>query len=393
MKTTTSPRGWIAYAVRPSLLLWALLWLQGAIIGCQRKADTLPADPSGNVLTYAQTVALYRHDGFSRVVVQKPFHDQKGRLEYLLVPRGATTPPGFPNAIRVDVPVRSVAPFGLPFLAMLDTLGAAELVIGVYDTAAVHSPRIRHRIAEGKVRHLGNDFQLDPEVLLALQPDLTVMSATSASRYSQLAPVRARGIPILLESGYLEPHPLGRAEWLRVLAAFLQQDARGDRLFQAIAQAYEDLARRTAGVQFKPTVVAGLIVKDVWYVPGGRSYMAQFLRDAGADYAWTGDTTSGSIHAAFEAVYPLARVADVWLNPNHREASGGLLSQDPRFQKFRALQTGRVYGYYRRVRPGGGNDYWESGVINPHIVLADLICILHPDLLPQHQLVYYRPIQ
>ncbi|MYK41684.1 MAG: ABC transporter substrate-binding protein, partial [Gemmatimonadetes bacterium] len=40
----------------------------------------------------------------------------------------------------------------------------------------------------------------------------------------------------------------------------------------------------------------------------------------------------------------------------------------------------------------GGNDYWEAGLVEPHIVLADFIKILHPDHLPEHALKFYKKL-
>ena len=37
----------------------------------------------------------------------------------------------------------------------------------------------------------------------------------------------------------------------------------------------------------------------------------------------------------------------------------------------------------------GKNNYWEQGFTEPHVILKDLVKILHPDLLPDYTLVYF----
>jgi iron complex transport system substrate-binding protein len=51
-----------------------------------------------------------------------------------------------------------------------------------------------------------------------------------------------------------------------------------------------------------------------------------------------------------------------------------------------------VYNYNNLVNSAGGNAYFEQGVVEPDIILADLIHILHPEVLPSHKLKYYKKL-
>jgi iron complex transport system substrate-binding protein len=42
--------------------------------------------------------------------------------------------------------------------------------------------------------------------------------------------------------------------------------------------------------------------------------------------------------------------------------------------------------------PSGANDFWESAVARPDVLLSDVIAILHPQLLQNHQLVYAKKL-
>ena len=66
---------------------------------------------------------------------------------------------------------------------------------------------------------------------------------------------------------------------------------------------------------------------------------------------------------------------------------------DERFTEFAAFQNGQVYAFNRRVNEQGGNDYYESSAAHPNLVLLDLVKIFHPDLVPDHDFVYYRQLE
>jgi len=150
------------------------------------------------------------------------------------------------------------------------------------------------------------------------------------------------------------------------------------------------LAQRT---KTHPTVFTGFSIKGTWYIPGGKSYVAQFLKDAGAEYLWADNLETGSIPLGFEAIYERAASAKFWLpgNLNWRSLRD-LQVEDTRNGQFQALKTGQVYNNNLRLNAAGSDDYWESGLVNPDLVLADLIRIFHTEVLPNHSLIYYRKL-
>ncbi len=192
---------------------------------------------------------------------------------------------------------------------------------------------------------------------------------------------------------YLESSPLGRAEWLKFTALFFNQEAQAEQVFGTIAEDYNALVQITQDLELRPTVFTGFSYDGTWYMPGGKSYVAQLLRDAGATYLWAEIDQTGSLPLDFEAVYDRAARADFWVNVSQDwQSQGDAIAADPRYGEFFALQAGHLFNNNARLNATGGNDYWEGGLINPHLVLADLIKILHPELLPDHELVYYQPL-
>ena len=95
----------------------------------------------------------------------------------------------------------------------------------------------------------------------------------------------------------------------------------------------------------------------------------------------------------FESVAPVALKADYWLNVGYVDSKNDLRAKDSRFAAFLPFQKDAIYNFNKRVNDLGSNDYWESGIVNPQLILADLIRILHPGLLPQDSLYYYKQLK
>jgi iron complex transport system substrate-binding protein len=186
---------------------------------------------------------------------------------------------------------------------------------------------------------------------------------------------------------------LGRSEWLKFTAAFLNRDGLAQRRFAQMVERYEAYAARVRDVPAaqKPSVFGGFLHRDVWYVPGGDSYIARLVADAGGVYRWADDAHRASIPLSFEAVFERAGDAEVWFTSGlDWFTRADLRAANERYGAFKAFRDSRVYNHNARLNEHQANDYWESGIVEPDIVLADVIKILHPDRLPDHPLKYYR---
>ncbi len=196
----------------------------------------------------------------------------------------------------------------------------------------------------------------------------------------------------MLSAEAREADPLSRAEWIKFIALFYNREAQANEIFDAIVERYQSLIDLAADVTERPTVFLNAPWGDTWYMAGGQSYVAHLLRAAGADYLWSEDTSPDALYLDFETVYDQALDAEYWLHTSTWSTLDEALAMDERFGDFAAFQSGQVYNNNLRTNPSGGNDYWESGVINPDLMLADLIRIFHPELLPDHDLVYYQQL-
>jgi iron complex transport system substrate-binding protein len=355
---------------------------------------TLAAAAGRTTVQYAKGFRLEYVGNYKVISVQNPFEPQAKAVRYLLVPRGATRPAGYPDAQVIETPLRSLVGLSSMHVALADFLGASDLVVGVGSFKYVSAARVRQRIAAGQVYEVGQGKELNNELLVTHHPDLVMTTGWPGEGVDHFQTLRAAGVPVLINSEWVETTPLARAEWVKVLAALLNKEAIVNQKFDAVAREYQRLAALGCGAAKKPSVVVGLPFKDVWYVPDTDSYMAQFLRDAGATYHW--DRTkapSGSLALSFEAAAPVALGADYWLQTGSLATKAALLAQDARYAAFAPVKNNRVFNNNLRTNAQGSNDYWESGAMHPDLILADLLHILHPELLSTWTLRYYRPLR
>jgi len=197
----------------------------------------------------------------------------------------------------------------------------------------------------------------------------------------------------VINSDYLEQDPLGRAEWGKFIAAFFEKEAEADRLFDEMVARYQQAKALTSNLPTRVTVFTNTAYEGTWYMPGGESYIAILLADAGADYLFKDIEGSGAQPLDFEVVLERAKDADYWINVGALSELSALAAMDARYADFRAFQEGKVYTYSKRMNASGAVDYFESGAAAPDVILMDLIKAFYPDLLPEHEFFYYQALQ
>lgn len=311
---------------------------------------------------------------------------------YALVSQGAPLPDHLPTpATIIRTPIQRLVTTSTTHLGLVEFLQAEDRVVGIDDVDLVYSADIRERVADGQIQEVGVGGELNWESILALSPDLVMVSGMPGVGLGRYQTLQDAGIPVIINSEWMEPTPLGKAEWVKLLAVLLDQEALVQEQFAQVVTAYDSVAALARAVRQKPLVITGAPYQGAWFVPGAHSFLGSMLHDAGATWPWKQDTSAVSINVAFETIYPYALRADYWLHPGQMPDRAALKAQDERLADFLPYQQGTIYNNNRRSK-GLSNDYYESGVMHPHVVLADLIEIFHPDLL-DHELYYYQKLE
>jgi iron complex transport system substrate-binding protein len=280
-------------------------------------------------------------------------------------------------------------------VALTDALHANEVIKGVSTIQHICDTALRQRTEAGEILEVGGEGNLNMEAILAANPEVVMASGMQSALFRKFNVLLQANIPVLVNSEWLESTLLGRAEWIKLMGALLNKEAEAHAHFDAVVHEYERLKELAATVNpsERKTVINGIPYKGTWYVAGGKSYFANLLKDAQADYHWADTETTGSLSMDFESVYPVALEADGWFPGEFIDTREALLTKDARFADFRSVQNENVYSNNKQMCEGGGNAYWVSGIVNPHWILADFIKILYPDLLPENELYYHKRLE
>lgn len=337
------------------------------------------------------TVEYFNH--YKLVTVNTPFNGAEEPMQYLLVQCGTPTPEGYDEAIEVTVPVERIVVMSTTYLPALEVLGRLDTLVGVDSGFYVTNETVQAMVEDGTVAEIGGGAEVNLETAIELEPDIIMTYASGSPDYDAHPKLQEAGLTAVLNAEYLDATPLGSAEWVDFMATFYNEEATSEAWFTDIINEYEALVSLTAEVEERPTVFASTPFDGTWYMAGGQSFAAQFLADAGATYLWADDESTGSLFLDFETVFDKASDADYWLNIGFFGTLEDLALADPRYEEFSAYQNGNVYNNDARTTANGGNDYFESAVIYPNLVLADLVKIFHPELVPDHQFVYYRIVE
>lgn len=324
--------------------------------------------------------------------VSNPWYGAEGDDQCLFIARGGEqAPAGFDGPVLRDSARRVVCMSG-SYIAMLDALGAADRVTGVSGAQYLINETVRRRIAEGKAADVGFDGNIDFERLVAMQPDLVMLYGIGGADTPFTGKLRELGIPYLYMGEHCEESPLGKSEWVVAAAELIGRREEGERIFAAIPERYERLRRLAERTVERPLVMLNTPYRDTWFMPARNSYMVRLIEDAGARYVFTENTANQTQPIDLEQAYYLARRADFWINASGCETLDELRRRNPRFADVPAVGNGRVYDNNLRRNEAGGSDFWESGVLRPDRVLADLMRIFHPEL-PLEEPCYYRRLE
>lgn len=377
-----------------SIGLFALLVL--SLPGCGGFRDTKPQLP-GNLDTlcmpdYASGFEMYRYDSSTLLRIVNPWQGADSVSQWVFLSRDDEKPPkGFAGE-TIDVPVRRIVCMSSSYVAFLEALGADSTICAISGTGYIWSDKVRNRIAGGEIAEAGFDNSLNFEKLVALKPDVVFLYGLTGKN-AVTDKLHELGLKTVYIGDYVENNPLGRAEWITVFGEFTGRRELASTLFDSISNEYNRAKALVSGVEKRPEVILNAPWQDSWFVPGDRSYMVRLLEDAGGNYACRGVDSDQSRPISTETAFVAASQSDFWLSPGTATSLAELNAMNPRFGSIPPVRNGNVYNNNARTTPEGGSDFWESGSAYPDRTLKDLIHILHPELLPDRTLYYFRHLQ
>lgn len=338
-------------------------------------------------LQYARLLRIAEADSFTLCDVLNPWREGTVLHRYVLVPAAAPLPSRLPQGTVLRTPLRRAVAFSSVHASLLRDLGCLSQLCGVCDTAYVVLPALRRALRTGRIADMGAALQPDRERLVAAGPDALLVSPFQNAGYGGLEQI---GVPLVECADYMEASPLGRAEWMRFYGRLFGCTARADSLFAGIAATYEQIKAKAEKAPTRPTVLVDHMQSGTWYVPGGQSTMGQLYADAGARYLFSDLRQAGSVSLSFETVLARAKDAEFWFTKYGAASDltySALAADYPPYRQFRAWQKHRIYQCNVSQTP-----YFELAPFRPDLLLADVVSIVHPDVLPRHHRLFYQPM-
>jgi len=345
-------------------------------------------------LSYAKNFTIEDFDTHKLMTVRNAWRGaDRLSFRYGLVPRDSEAPDLPEDVAVIPVPVERMSILETVYLAHVQALDLYDCLVGMAHLDYASDKKAIEQVKNGYTKAIQPGATLDIESLLLLRSDLILTSAMGDPQFDAHPALQRAKQPVVVTAGYMEAHPLGRAEWIKFTAAFFGKEREAATIFDRVAARYHELEERVKGVVTRPKVLANAPFGGVWHVPGGQSFTAKAIADAGGEYVFAEDDSTGGVPKDFESVFFSAADADIWIHPGAARSLAELMDRDARFAKFKAVQNRKVFNNTLRMSEVGGNDTWERGVLHPEEVLADLIAIFHPELLPGHQFVYYERLR
>lgn len=262
-------------------------------------------------------------------------------------------------------------------ISFFEILGALDVIVGVSGAKYISNKEIQNKISSGEITDIGFESTLNYEALIKLAPQLVITYGIRGENNSYIRKIEELGIPVISIGDYLEEHPLGKTEYLKLFGVLLNKEQEADSLFNNIKDRYLTIKNQSKNYQYKPMVLLNAPWKDVWYIPGEFNYMSTLIKDAGAEVLLEKKGISHSFGYNIEEIIKEAHLADFWLNPNDHVTLKSLLSINNTISNLKLFKNNRIYNNNKLRTESGGSDFWEKGVVEPDVILTDLFTIFH----------------
>ena len=291
---------------------------------------------------------------------------------------------------KVRVPISRTICMTALQLSNFTALDAHDVVKGITGTKNLFNEDINKRVSDGRIVKIGMEGEFDTELILAANPNVIFISPFKRGGYE---PIKDTGITLVPHLGHKELNPLGQAEWVKFIGMFIGKEREANEVFAGIEQRYNALKEKVeaANYEIRPTVTSGEMHYGTWHAVGGKNYLAQIFRDAGAEYVVKDDETAGE-DMEFEKMYSLAANADYWriLNSFPGEFNyEALKASEPRNELFKAFKEKEVIYCNMKQTP-----YYEISPVEPDVLLKDFVAVFHPELVEaDYQPKFYKMLK
>ena len=342
-----------------------------------------------SAIKYAKGFDIINDNGVKKLIIKAAYQNSDEVFEYK-VHKNATSKG---KHLNINIPIKKLVVTSTTHIPMVELLNEEKSIIGFPYSKYISSQKTRALIDKGNIKEIGKESSLNTEILLDLQPELVVGYSVSSADKS-LSTIQKAGINVIYNGDWLEETPLGRAEWIKFFGILFDKEKKADSIFNVIEANYLNAKKIALKAPKRPSILSGAIMsKDIWNLPAGESFVAQFLKDANLNYLWKDSKGKGSLSLSFESVFDKAKNANFWITPGYFSSKEQLMQSNQIYAQFDAFNNNKIYTPINKKGKTGGVIYYELASMRPDLVLKDIIKITNPDLLTDYKFTFFEKMK
>ena len=369
-----------------------LVLISFLLLQCKNEKSATTFIFDKNEIQYAKGFTINNYKGYAIVTVKNPWPKATKNYTYILKKKNGIVPDSLKQNLIISVPIKTIVVTSTTHIPSLEMLNELNSLVGFPHCNYISSDKVRKRIDAGKVKELGNNHDLNTEVLLDLQPNVIVGYGID-NKNPTLDNLQKSGLKVLLNGDWNEETALGKAEWIKFFGAIYGKQKQANELFAKIEKEYLKTIAIAKMAKTTPTILTGDMFEDRWYLPKGTSWGSLLLKQANGNYLWHETSGTGSLSLSFETVFEKAKTADIWITSGQFSTLKEMTDSNPHYAKFDAFKNKNVYSFSGKKGKTGGILYYELAPNRPDIVLKDIVKILHPELLIGYKPFFFEKLQ
>lgn len=355
-----------------------------------RTSDNQAELDSTSAMQYARGLNIESKGDSYLVTISEPWKKDGVSRKYHLIPNKGNVAVE-EGAQVINIPLEKVAAMSTTHVGFLSELGGREKIVGVNGADLVYDPILRERRSKGLMVELGDASGINFEVLLSCRAEAILAYSLGDFAYLEKK-IKDTGVIPIVVTDFMEESALGRAEWIKFFGLLIGKEAEAEKIFAKVLKNFESVKAKIPEGDTAAKIMTGMSFEGIWYVPGGKSFLATMIKEAGGDYLWADNDSRSSLMLDIEGVLQKTSAADIWIDVGDVGSLLEMMNADSRYKNFAPFQKKKVFNYSKRVSPRGGYDIFETGAARPDRVLNDLVRIFHQKNLHDDELFYYEQL-
>lgn len=361
-------------------------------VQCKQETKVTDKISSENTVKYAKGFSIENYDGYTIITVKNPWPKASKTYQYILKEKDGIVPDSLNSLLKINIPIKNIVVTSTTHIPSLEMLNEENSLVGFPNLDYISSDKVRTLIDAKKIKELGGNQSLNTEVLIDLQPEVIIGYGLDNNNPT-LDNLQKSGLKVMLNGDWNEETPLGKAEWIKFFGVLYGKQKEANEIFDKIEKDFLKTIEIAKMATSKPTILAGDMFEDKWYLPKGTSWGSQLLVHAQGDYLWKETNGTGSLSLSFETVLEKAKEADFWITSGQFSSLKQMTDANPHYDQFKAFQNKNVYSFTRKKGKTGGVLYYELAPNRPDLVLKDLVKILHPELLVGYEPFFFEKLK